>query len=243
MSAPSAPSAPSASSRLVSTRLSLHQVAEHVLSAARKRATGHISLLPGAGGFRTPPFGDDGLVVAVIGTEITAIADGRTRRAPLTTLRAAADLAGTEAGFPWTKHPPATRFAPDEPLQVDADDARRLADWFALGSEVLDRLATEIAGDDPGPAAIYPEHFDLALTAAEVNYGFSLGDEAIAVPYAYVGPHEGPLAGNGFWNQPFGAARTHTDVPTADEALGFFLAARRQVHGARSQAATQREGA
>ncbi|MGH8940859.1 MAG: hypothetical protein ACRDV1_16170 [Actinomycetes bacterium] len=210
---------------LVSTRNALHRVAEHVLSAARKRETGHIGLQPGPGGFRTPPF-DDGRVLAVVGTDVAMINGHDVRRAPLTTVRAAAEHLGTEPGFPWTKHPPATPFEPDESLDVDATAAQVLADWFALGDEALRRLPAENATDRPGTAQIYPEHFDLGLTAAEVNYGFSPGDEHIPSPYVYVGPHAGPPRRDEFWNAPFGAYRTADDVRTPDEALTFLLAAR-----------------
>ena len=40
---------------LRATRESLHRAAEHLLSAARKRATGEITLVPGPGGVRTRP--------------------------------------------------------------------------------------------------------------------------------------------------------------------------------------------
>src|ERR1700709_871323 len=95
---------------LVATRRSLQQVAEHVLSAARKRATGHeIALLPGPGGVRTPRL-PDGRVVAIIDGDIAVIEDGTVRRTAITSARAAAEFAGTQPGFPWTRHPPGTEF-------------------------------------------------------------------------------------------------------------------------------------
>src|SRR5471030_2132438 len=143
---------------LVTTRRSLHQVAEHVLSAARKRATGEIALLPGPGGVRTPPL-PDGRVLALIEGDIAVIDDNGVRRAPLTTARAAADFVGTEPGFPWTKHPPGTESTPDAPLEVDPEAARVLAGWFALGDEALRELATTLSpGAEPTPQ-IFPEHF------------------------------------------------------------------------------------
>ena len=44
----------------------------------------------------------------------------------------------------------------------------------------------------PSAPQIFPEHFDLGVTAGAVNYGFSPGDDAIPTPYVYVGPHEVP---------------------------------------------------
>jgi hypothetical protein len=209
---------------LTATRTSLHQVAEHVLSAARKRATGHeIALLPGPGGVRTPPL-PDGRVIAVIDGDIAVIDDDGVRRAPLTTARAAADFVGTEAGFPWTKHPPGTESRPDAPLEIDLAAARLLAGWFALGDTALRDLATRLSpGAEPTPQ-IFPEHLDLAITVAEVNYGVSPGDDAIPDPYLYVGPFDGPPAGDeAFWNAPFGAYVTIGDVGTAAAAVAFFL--------------------
>jgi hypothetical protein len=208
---------------LVTTRRSLHQVAEHVLSAARKRATGQIALVPGEGGVRTPPL-PDGRVIALIDGDIAVMDAKRVRRAPLTTPRAAAVFVGTEPGFPWTKHPPGTESMPDAPLVVDLDAARVLAHWFALGEAALRELATTLTpGAEPTPQ-IYPEHFDLAITIAEVNYGASPGDDVIAAPYLYVGPFAGPPGGDDqFWNAPFGAYMTISEVDTEAAAVAFFL--------------------
>src|SRR3954471_986867 len=118
---------------LATTRESLHRVAEHVLSAALKRATGHIALRAGPGGVRTPAL-PDGRVIALQGTRIVVERDGAVvREAPVTTVRQAAAVAGVEAGFPWTKHPPGTPFTPDEPLLFDRAAAEQLARWFQLG--------------------------------------------------------------------------------------------------------------
>lgn len=206
---------------LVATRRALHRVAEHVLSAARKTETGHIGLRPGPGGFRTPPF-DDGRVIAVNGTDLEVVTATDVRRAPLTTLRAAAALAGIEPGFPWTTHPPATPLEPDEPLSVDPSAAATLAGWYALGDEALRRLAADLADEQPSAAQIYPEHFDLGLAAAGVNYGVSPGDDGIALPYLYVGPHDGPPTRDAFWNAAFGAYVTIGDIRSADAAFAFF---------------------
>lgn len=218
---------------LVDTRRSLHRVAEHVLSAALKTTTGHIALQPGPGGFRTPPL-PDGRVVAVEGTSITVRGNEGVRRAELTTVADAARLAGIPPGFPWTKQPPATPLEPDAPLTVDPGAADVLADWFALGAEALARLAGEIPEDEPGEARIYPEHFDLGLVAAEVNYGASPGDDRVELPYLYVGPHEGPPGDDEFWNAPFGAFRTIGDIGSTSDALAFLRDGRERVRRARA---------
>ncbi len=50
---------------------------------------------------------------------------------------------------------------------------------------------------------LWPEHFDVAATEDEVNYGVSAGDGLHDTPYAYVGPWTVPTGP--FWNAPFGA--------------------------------------
>lgn len=220
-------------SLLVETRHSLHRVAEHVLSAALKTATGHIALEQSPGGFRTPAL-PDGTVLAVEAADLTVTRPGEVRRAPLTTVSHAAHLAGTVAGFPWTKTPPATPFEPDARLTVDTAAAEVLAGWFDLGAQALAALAHEVPEDEPGDAKIYPEHFDLGMVAAEVNYGVSPGDAAIELPYLYVGPHEGPPAQDDYWNAPFGAFRSIIDIDSPEDALAFFLAGRDRVHHART---------
>ncbi len=208
---------------LTTTRLGLHRVAEHLLAATRKRATGAITLVPAAGGFRTPAL-PDGSSLAVVGDQLAVTRAGSTRRQRLTTLAAAAAFAGVEAGFPWTKHPPYTAFTPDAPLAVDAAAATALAGWFALGRQALAGLAAELSGEDPDEPQIFPEHFDLGMTAGAVNYGFSPGDDLVPAPYAYVGPHDLPPPDGGFWNASFGAYRTWDQVPDARRALEFLRA-------------------
>ena len=207
---------------LVRTRKSLHQVAEHVRAAARKRDSGHFTLRSTDTGFCTPPL-EDGRVIAVEGTQLVVTAADGVRTAPLTTVRAAAELVGTTPGFP-TSHGWATPLEPDAPLEVDPAATAVLVDWFALGHDALARLAAELADEDPTEPTLFPEHFDLGVTAAQVNYGISPGDEAVPEPYAYVGPFAGPPARDDFWNADFGAYRTAREVTTREEALAFFRA-------------------
>jgi hypothetical protein len=217
---------------LSETREALHRVAEHVLSAVLKTETGHISLEQAPGGFCTPAL-PDGRVVAVDGSQIVVRTGAHWSRAPLTTVRAAAELAGISPGFPWKRHPPATPLEPDEPLQIDVGVAGVLADWFALGQEALDAFVARFPEDSPTRPVIYPEHFDLAISAAEVNYGFSPGDAEIPAPYVYIGPHEGPITDDGFWNAPFGACRRSSDVGSALAALDFLTDGRERVRAHR----------
>ncbi|WP_055408076.1 hypothetical protein [Frankia sp. ACN1ag] len=216
---------------LARTRRALHAVAEHVLAAARHRASGHLGLAVTPGGFATPPFGPGGRTVAVVGTDLV-VRDGdtETARGPLTTLREAARLAGIDPGGPAAVYRLSTPCHPDEPLDIDPAAARRLADWYALGDAALRRWSAEIPADAPSPPTLWPEHFDVAIRAGQINYGVSPGDEAVAAPYAYVGPPlPPPNLPAGFWNASFGAARTWTEVGSVDAVVDLFRQARRHA--------------
>jgi hypothetical protein len=209
---------------VTATRESLHRLAEHVLSAARYAETGRIGLRPRGGGLATPPFGADQRLVAVDGTELVVITDSQTRRAPITTLRAAGEFVGITPGGPSKVYDLATPCEPDTPLTVDAAAMRVLADWYAAGALALQRFSSRFPDEEPTEAQLWPEHLDLAITAASVNYGVSPGDAEIDEPYAYVGPHGGPPNRDDFWNAPFGAASTITQLRNADEIFDFFVA-------------------
>lgn len=216
---------------LTATRLALQSVAEHVLSAARHAATGRIGLRPVTGGFATPVFVSEHgpRRIAVIGTELVIGDDRGPRRAPLTTVGAAAELAGITPGAPVEVYTPSTPLDPAAPLAVDAAAAAYLAGWFALIDAALASLARELAGDAPATgsssvaeAQLWPEHFDLAITVGAVNYGGSPGDEGHPLPYLYVGPHTPPPVDGGFWNEPFGSSRSVTEVADAGAALAYL---------------------
>jgi hypothetical protein len=213
------------------TRRSLQAVAEHVLSAARYSATGRIGLRPSPGGVATPSFPSPhgARRLAVQGTELVAVDDRGERRAPLTTLRAAAAFAEVEPGAPAAVYEPATPLDLDRPLAVDAGVAARLADWYQLVERALERLCRDLAGEEPTPVQLWPEHFDLATAISAVNYGGSPGDDGHPEPYLYVGPHRPPPPDGGFWNEAFGASRAAPDVSDDHAAVAFFLEGRRRV--------------
>jgi hypothetical protein len=215
------------------TRESLHALAEHVLAASRYHAIGRIGLQVVRGGFATPPFGDDRRAIGVEGTELVLRAGGQERRTPITTLRAAGEFAGVEPGAPSNVYKPATPCNLDAPLPVDADAARRLADWYALGDAALRRLSVEIAGDQPSDPTLWPEHLDVAIRAGEVNYGASPGDDKVPEPYLYVGPTGLDVAatGDSFWNQPFGATVAWEDIGSVEDAVAFFRQGRQHAAG------------
>jgi len=104
--------------------------------------------------------------------------------------------------------------SPDDPIVVDPDAARVVLDTFASGDLALRRFAPDAV------PVLWPEHFDLAITEAEVNYGVSPGDAHLPEPYAYVGPWT-PRTG-AFWNTAFGGARPLTELDDVDALVAFF---------------------
>jgi hypothetical protein len=211
------------------TRHALHCVAEHVMAAVRYRATGRIGLVVTSNGFGTPPFERDGIEfqVRVDGTTLVVSEGGIERRRPLTTIAEAAQLVGIEPGGPGDVYSLATMLDPDADLAVDGRAAAAIHDWFALTGEALERFRRLHADRGAEMAQLWPEHFDLAITLDEVNYGGSPGDEWSPVPYAYVGPWDPARRDGAFWNAPSGASRSIADIASADAMVEFFDTGRR----------------
>jgi hypothetical protein len=207
---------------LAKTRDSWHRVAEHVLAAGQYADTGKIGLHPVPGGFQTRLPLRDGRQLSVINTELIVDESTGRRSAPLTTLAAAAQFAGVTPGMPASVYPPATPLQLDEPLSVDPVSAQRLASWYELADAALRRFAAEVGLGEHEPV-LWPEHFDLGITMNNVNYGASPGDDQIAEPYLYVGPHAGPPMTDDFWNASFGAAVTNQRIGSIEDAVAFYL--------------------
>lgn len=207
---------------LIASRRGLHAVAERVLATDLYARTGHIGLRPAAGGVTTPTMtGDHGeRQVRTDGAELVVVDGDDQRRAPLTTLDAAAHFVGVEPTGPVGVYTLVTEPDPEAPLRIDDASARLIADWLVLGGEGLAQLASAHADLAPSSIQLWPEHFDVALTMAEVNYGASPGDDAHSRPYLYVGPWA-PRAG-AFWNEPWGASVGIDEVADVAVALGFF---------------------
>jgi len=184
----------------VSTRQSLHAVAEKVIAGHQYRTIGTIRLAVRPGGFTSRDLPGTPVRLAVDGTDL--VVDGR--RLPLQgTLGDLAAAAGVECLGPEGAYPSSAKLGPDDELRVGGAAAVELYVAWVLGDAVLRAFAGDhyAAGLEP---VLWPEHLDVAITVDEVNYGVSPGDSGIAEPYAYVGPHA-PLEGP-FWTQPFGAA-------------------------------------
>lgn len=156
------------------TRRSLHGVAELLVAGPQHRAHGTIRLRATPGGF-----GGVAAPVRVQGAEL--VWDGG--RAPLAgTYRALAAVAGiADPGAP-DSYTDTSGVGLDEEIVVDAAAAAGIAGWFARGDAGLRAFAPQL---EP---VLWPEHFDLAVTLDEVNYGVSPGDGGHRAPYAYVGP-------------------------------------------------------
>jgi hypothetical protein len=218
---------------LEATRRSLHAVGEHVLGAALFKGRHRIGLRQFTGGFATQNYLHirDGAAVErramVVGTDLVVRDDdlkGGTieERAPITTLAAAGALVEVDPGMPSDcGYTPEPMPAVDEHLRVDAEAAAFLAELTAIGYAALVILCAHFVDEEPAEIQLWPEHFDLATSFAEVNFGLSPGDLGHPWPYVYVGPWSPPEQG-GFWNEPFGASLTLQEVPTVDRVLTFF---------------------
>jgi hypothetical protein len=190
------------------TRRAWHAVAELVLAGPQFRRSGTIRLQVRPGGFGTIKDPD----LAVDGAFLVA----GERRIALTgtTLRGLADAAGVDVGAPADLYHDGSGAQPDDAVAADPVAAAALANWFVAGAVALHRLAPSQT------PVLWPEHFDLAITVDEVNYGVSPGDSWLDEPYAYVGPWQRRVGD--FWTVPFGAARPMTALPDADAIAEFF---------------------
>jgi hypothetical protein len=206
------------------TREALHRVAEQLVAPARK-PDNEIALQATPGGFGTPvfEFGGEKVQVRVDGAVLVVHRGGEEKRAPLTTLAAGAELIGADLfpeGVP----------ADDTPLEIDPAAAAQLGRWYALAAHALERLRGDWAAEDPPPANLWPEHFDIAIEAGSeadgrrANYGFSPGDADHDEPYLYVGPWSAEVSGD-LWNgNGFnGAELGYHEIAAAEDPLALVL--------------------
>ena len=84
----------------VATRTSWHALAERVLAPARHSQTGRIGLRPSPGGVTTGRFGEDDRSLALDGRSLVVAVGGAPARHDITTLGAAATLAGVDVTAP-----------------------------------------------------------------------------------------------------------------------------------------------
>jgi hypothetical protein len=193
---------------LTVTRRALHGIAELVVAGPQYRQSGTIRLQVRPGGFGTIAEPD----VRVDGAHL--VAGGV--RVPLagTTIADLATAAGVHVGAPVGLYADGSGADPSDEIDVDAEVATYLAGCLALGDAALRQL-------DPNETPVlWPEHFDLGITANETNFGISLGDSWLDQPYAYVAPWQSRAGA--FWTAPFGAAVPLRDVRDVDALIAFL---------------------
>ena len=201
---------------LATTRRALHGIAELVLAGPQHLVGDTVRLRVVPGGFATT-VGDD---VRLIGTTVRR-GDVRVR-VDGATPRGLAESLGLSARRLDDVYSDGSGVDVDETLRVDTVAAATLAAAWSAGDEALRRLEPD---EEP---VLWPEHFDVGISAGVVNYGVSPGDSGIATPYAYVGPWTPPPIDE-FWDRAFGAARLVADLPDADAVLAFFEEGRRRA--------------
>ncbi len=194
-------------SDLVTTRLSLHAVAELVLAGPQFQQCGTIKLrvLPdGFGTVQAPEVRVAGTVL--VSPDRSVSLDGRT----------VADVA-EEAGLAVRPlddvYPGGCGLTAEHRVSINEAAAAEIAEAFRRGEEALAALAPD------AERVLWPEHFDLGISLDQVNYGISPGDSYLPVPYAYVGPWTPSELTGAFWNAPFGAARPVREI---DDLVAYF---------------------
>src|SRR3954451_1668073 len=200
---------------LAPTRRALHAVAEYVLAAPQHAATGRIRLrvVPGGVATSAEPHRQ------VMGGSLVA-GDLRMPIAGSTPLALAAAV-GVRAATLTAVYPDGSGVGLDERLDVTPGIADVIATAHSIGDAALRALAPD------AEPILWPEHFDVAIRIDDVNYGVSPGDGYLGEPYAYVGT--APVAGDNFWNAPFGAIRSMSELADADAVLAFFRDGQRRT--------------
>ena len=218
---------------LAATRKGLHALAEHVVAPARRRANGKIGLRFTHAGFGTPFYGDDEQV-RVSHSDLVVVRRDEARREPITTLARAGRLVGVTPAPSADLYAPETEVGLDEPLGVDTDAARVLADWFGFACSALEELRV-VHGAWDTRTQLWPEHFDLSIDLGDEaagtrgTFGASPGDAAHPEPYLYV-THWADVPASPFWTDqafggaslPYGALAGRVDG--REVALDFFRA-------------------
>ncbi|HEV7418323.1 MAG TPA: hypothetical protein VGO30_00545 [Mycobacterium sp.] len=198
----------------VATRRQLRGIAESLIAGPQCRAARTIRLAVRRDGFVGVT-----LPLAVHGTDFT----WQDRRAPLTgSPGSLADAAGVDYGPPEGVYEIVDPLPADAVLDIDPGAAELTYRSLYAGGYALKQVLPE------SHPVLWPEHFDVAVTEDEVNYGVSAGDSHHDTPYSYVGPWT-PRTGP-FWNVPFGALlpldQAHDVDQLADDVVAFFQQAR-----------------
>jgi hypothetical protein len=202
------------------TRRSLHALAELVVAGPRFRQTGDLRLRVHPEGIGTW----DGPIVLLAGGELVT-PSSRIALDGLT-IADAALRAGLEASPLDDVYDDGPHVSPSETVRLDPASVHMVETAFRLGDDALRAFRPD------AERTLWPEHFDIATTVEAVNYGVSPGDDYLALPYAYVGPHR-PRTGD-FWNAPFGAARLVDELADVAAITAFFREGARLAATSRS---------
>jgi hypothetical protein len=222
------------------TRDALHRLAVYVISPAQRLVNGEIIMRPSAGGFSTFEFGA-GTVVGVRRDQLDV--DGICH--PITSLRAAAQLVGIEPDVAQQEQFDVPAYGDlDAQLDVNAEAASALGDWYGFAEQVLEALRNDAeAVDDATIVRIWPEHFDAAIDVGDDSrgrrgtFGASPGDRHYDEPYLYASPWAGRI--DDFFGDPTfkGAALLRAELEQTPDPLSsaveFMREARSRIerHG------------
>jgi hypothetical protein len=171
----------------VDTRRQLRGVAERLIAGPQYRASGTIRLAVRPGGFTGVS-----IPIAVHGTDLVFPNGSVALDGPVGAIDAGVDPGPPDGVYEIVDPLPA-----DAVLNLDAAAAEWVHRSHYAGGHAIKNVLP-----DQHPV-LWPEHFDVAVTDSEVNYGVSAGDDYHPTPYAYVGPWT-QRTGQ-FWNAPFGA--------------------------------------
>ena len=218
------------------SRGALHRLAAHVLGRRRYEVSGRFGLRAGPGGIATPAFGDGPEVVRVAGGVLIREQSGTASYRPMegASLAELAAFTGADLTIAFSSGADTPELGDvAEPIRLAGAYVDAVADWFALGWRALDVVLGGLPPDaEPATLQLWPEHFDVGTHVGvapgqRVNLGASPGDAYSEVPYLYVGPWSAERPGEaGFWNAPFGAALSATEVGGSSDpvraAVQFF---------------------
>lgn len=199
---------------LEASRQVLHGIAELVLAGPQHARSQTIRLRVTPGGFGT-------VAAPLLRVERLALVCPEVEVPLSGTFADVARAAGVEARTLRHVYAGGPAVAPDDAVVLDPEAVDVILNAFAIGDAALRAFAPD---QEP---VLWPEHFDVAITSADVNYGVSPGDNHLPEPYAYVGPWT-PRRGS-FWNMPFGAARPMRELPDTDSLVGFLHAGARRA--------------
>jgi hypothetical protein len=171
----------------VDTRRQLRGVAESLIAGPQYRASGTIRLA-----VRPDGFTGVSIPIAVHGTDLVLPNGSVALAGPVSVI-----TYGLDAGPPDGVYEIVDPLPTDAILNLDAAAAEWIHRSHYAGGYAIKNILPE---QHP---VLWPEHFDVAVTEDEVNYGVSAGDDYHATPYAYIGPCTQRTGS--FWNAPFGA--------------------------------------